>query len=84
MKSLCSSFKTLLPSTTSLQMQHRYKILVSLLMIVLLTKINVFYLLQVGLITFSSGAEIQFQLNEHTDVTSLQNALDQIRYTGTP
>ena len=40
------------------------------------------FLLKVGLITFSSGATVQFQLNEHTDVTSLQNALDEVIYKG--
>lgn len=37
---------------------------------------------QAGLVSFSSGATIEFGLNVHQDLQSLQEALDKVRYTG--
>lgn len=37
---------------------------------------------QVGLVTFSSGARIRFDLDDHSNLRSLLYALSQVRYTG--
>ena len=38
--------------------------------------------LQVGLLTFSTHARLEFDLDAHSDFASLQNALDDIPYRG--